>query len=156
MKSTIGVSTLLFTLSLFTLSLFTLSAPVAAQESDAPCYLRTGSGQIINLTRLCGGSGTIAPAPTPNSAFISDFQALAKQQPAEVSQALDRYLTRDRDRVIADAKATCRVLKLGGPQAETVRQNALAARDSSAAGKARRQITRSLAIAHYCPEFAVR
>jgi hypothetical protein len=150
MKSTIGVSVSLFTLSAL------LSTPVAAQESDAPCYLRTGSGQIVNLTRLCGGSGTIAAPPTPNSTFISDFQTLAKQYPTEVSQALDRYLSRDRDRAIAAAKATCRVLKLGGPQAEAVRQKALAARDPSAYGKAQRQITSSLAIAHYCPEFAVR
>ncbi len=136
----------------FTLLLL-LSSPVLAQETDYPCYWRNSSGQVINLGNLCKDRSSQS---TPNAEIpsASTLQALIHNYPEAVSQDLNRYFSRNYDRAIAEAKTACRVLRYGGSAAAEVRQQALARRDSSTYSEARRQITTSIALTHYCPEFA--
>lgn len=129
--------------------------PTQAQDADYPCYWQTSQGRIVNLATLCNDRPTQA-ARSADAAFLDDFQRMAGRYSGETGQVLNRYLNQQRDGAIAEAKTTCRVLQSGGWEAESTRREALAARDSSEAGNIRRQITRTLAVVHYCPQFAVR
>lgn len=130
------------------------AALASAQEGPYSCYLRDSSGRTMNLSSLCQGGNAPAAPRVPARSFVADFRSLANRYPSEVQQELNDYVQRNRDSAIAEARTTCRVLKYGGAQAAAVRQRAISSRDASSFSQAKQTITRTLAISHYCPEYA--
>lgn len=124
------------------------------EEPDSPCYVRQSDGTVIDLSSWCVKN---PPAVlSPSASFVSNFRSLAKNYPPNIRQELNQYSEKQRDSAIASAKTTCRVLRYGGAQAELTRRRALAAYKSSSSEVAKQQITYTLAVNQYCPEFANR
>lgn len=127
---------------------------IAPTEPDSVCYLRQSDGTIVDLSAWC----VKQPAATisPRASFVSNFRSLANSYPPQIRQELNQYTDKHTASAIASAKTTCRILRYGGAQAELTRRRALASKKSSPSEVARQQITYSLAINQYCPEFANR
>ncbi|HEY9831496.1 MAG TPA: hypothetical protein V6D26_13010 [Stenomitos sp.] len=124
------------------------------EEPDSPCYVRQSDGTVIDLSSWCAKN---PPAVlSPRASFVSNFRSLAQNYPPNIRQELNQYSDKHGASAIASAKTTCRVLRYGGAQAELTRRRALAAYNSSSAEVAKQQITYTLAVNQYCPEFANR
>lgn len=129
-------------------------APITQPEPDSACYLRQPDGSVVDLSTLCVKTPTTGISP--GASFVSNFQSLANSYPPQVRQELNQYSEKHTDSAIASAKTTCRVLRYGGTQAALTRRRALASYNPSSSEVAKQQITESLAINQYCPEFANR
>lgn len=135
-----------------------LPLPAMSQMDSPICYWRQSDGSVVDLSTLCEGNttGNAEITLTPHEAFVTNFQAMIRQYPDEVRQALSSYITESSNSAIAAAKTTCRVLKFGGEGAAQRRQARLTANNASPIEKAKQDIIQTLAINHYCPEFASR
>lgn len=50
------------------LATMTVSTTVEAREPDHVCYMRTSSGQVVNLGKLCGEGNMVVPVNTRSTA----------------------------------------------------------------------------------------
>ena len=137
-------STLWVTLAAF---LLLGSDATLAQSNDSVCYWQSSTGQMTDLSTLCG-----QPDPSSSSTLLQPF---LKAYPHNIQQDVIRYIEQNRDSVAAQAKTTCRILQYGGQQAAaTRRQSLIAYQGSGEAIQARQATIDAYAVANYCPGFA--
>jgi hypothetical protein len=58
------MSRIFFSAAVLSITMLSTISGVAAIEPDFPCYLKTASGQIIDMTNMCAGDRTTIPRGT--------------------------------------------------------------------------------------------
>jgi hypothetical protein len=131
---------------------FTLLSPnfASAQTDPAICYWQSSTGQMIDLSTICG------PSPA-KSDRLTVLQSHLKNYSPAIQQEVSQYIEQHRPSVSAQAQTTCRTLRYGGQQAANTRRAALIAYEGgSEAIQARQEAIDATAIVTYCPEFAAK
>lgn len=111
------------------------SAPGAANPKDAICYVELQDGQVIDLSRICGGSKGRVALSSLDQQFLNAYQSTLKNRygrsPSSNPQAL-----------VERAKGVCTSVRNGlSPSLTAFSQPGL---DATVMG--------DLALGHYCPE----
>lgn len=89
--------------------------------------------------------------------FLSDFRAMANQQPPDIRQSLNIYLDYYPDLAVATAENTCQSLSFFNRTITDIeREQEAATSQSTPVNEARRQISNTLALRHFCPNLAQR
>lgn len=116
----------------------------AAQPSYV-CYLQTESGQVVNLSKLCGVKRSEqSTLSIVDQQFLWDYQRSVKQRfkNSAIAQALPRSL-QNPQALIQQAKDACGRIQSG-------MQPDVAGQSGSLDGA----LIKDLALAHYCPDLA--
>lgn len=135
-----------------------IGSPAVAQVVNATCYMKTSSGQIIDLgVAMCGDTPHQTSGSGSETAFLAEFQREAARRASPDIRSLMGFGDANEARLVVDhAKSYCEGRKLGATDAE-MRRSGRSALGSSRAGRASRltiEISNDLAARHFCSEFA--
>jgi hypothetical protein len=132
--------------------------PAAAELVHATCYMKTSSGQIINLgVALCGDTPSSTSGVGNTAAFLAEFNREAVRRASPDIRSLMALDSKTAQSMVEYAKLYCDGRKLGSTDRELRRTGRAYAQDGSRAGRASAltfEISNDLAPKHFCPEFA--
>jgi hypothetical protein len=142
------------------IALFGLALPVApasAQLVNATCYMKTSSGQIVDLgVALCGDTPMSKSGSGDTTAFLAEFNREAARRASPDIRSLMALDSKTAQSMIEYAKLYCESRKLGSTDHELRRSGRAYAQDGSRSGRAAAltfEISNDLAPKHFCPEF---
>lgn len=132
--------------------------PASAELVHATCYMKTSSGQIIDLgVALCGDTPSSTSGSGNTAAFLAEFNREVARRASPDIRSLMALNSESVQLMVEHANLYCKGRKLGSTDQELRRSGRAYAQDGSRAGRASAltfEISNDLAPKHFCPEFA--
>lgn len=92
---------------------------IAAEPSDFLCYMETNDGDVVDLTRLCGGPTTllVSTVSRRDQQFLDRYTSLLEQRSRgnPSVQAVVAQAQSSPDSIVNRAKAICSSMRAGQP-----------------------------------------
>lgn len=133
----------------------------SAQVVNATCYMKTATGQIIDLgVSMCGDTAAVASKSGSGgeSSFLAEFKELIANQPG--NEVVMRLATNNPASLIRGAQNYCQSRRAGLSDAQITRNEAKTIVNSSPSLKSEMVTMFAtqdiLAPKYFCPEFANR
>lgn len=147
---------LLSAIALLSVSLPAL--PASAEPVSATCYMKTSSGQIIDLgVALCGDTPSSRSGDGNAAAFLTELKSESFRRASPDIQSLMSLDSESEQAMVKHANLYCKARRLGSADREIRRSARALALSGSRAGRATGltfEISSDLAPKYFCPEFA--
>ena len=85
--------------------------PTVPNADSSACYMRTNSGSVLNLDRLCGGRTVEAVSPRDQQ-FLEEYLGLLTTSPT-LNPQLRQVAQKDSHGILQAASGVCNALKTG-------------------------------------------